>query len=185
MRFMVIACLSLIGVGCASTPDHTPREYLDERTAATITVVADPWIFSRERTNDTRDARDFLNVYALDVNRMGDHQQYFAVEQSLPLVDDMGVELPPPTLQLRTPSGVVSLEPSTVEPRELGIAQPVAESYTPAATWWYFPVDKPTLKTLARSQEVQATLVAGDVQAPYVLWRDGRTEVEALTTALP
>ncbi|MGH8175549.1 MAG: hypothetical protein ACREV5_04730 [Steroidobacter sp.] len=185
MRTVSTALLLLICVACTSTPGTAPREYLDEQTAATITVVADPWIFSRERTNETADQRDFLNVYAIDVNRMGDHKQYFAVLQSLPLVDSQGRELPAPTLQLRTSADVLSLEPTPEEPRKLGLARPVAESYSLTSKWWYFPVDRQTLASVATSGDVQATLVVGETQTPYVLWRDGRAEVEELTSVLP
>jgi hypothetical protein len=185
MRAVDAALLSLMCVACASTPDVKPREYLDEQTAATITVVAEPWIFSRERTNATLDERDYLNIHAIDVNRMGDHRQYFAVLQSLPLVDAAGRETPPPQLQLRAGEEIVTLESARDDSRALGLAQPVAQSYTAASKWWYFPVDKHTLARISRAQDVQASLVAGEVRAPYVLWRDGRAEAAALAAALP
>ena len=69
--------------GCASHVS-TPRAYLDEETAATITIVAEPWIFTGEQVGASLNDRDYLNMFAIDVNRMGDHRQYLAVLQSMP-----------------------------------------------------------------------------------------------------
>jgi hypothetical protein len=185
MRMQIAWLLSLFGVACASTPSVAPRAYLDGETAATITVVADPWIFSRESAAATIDQRDFLNIHAIDVNRMGDHKQYFAVLQSLPLTDAEGRELSPPTLELRTGDEVVSFSPAGEKPRDLGLAQPVARAYSLTSRWWYFPVDKETLAEIATSADMQAALVSDGVRRPYVLWRDGRAEAAAFTSELP
>jgi hypothetical protein len=185
MRVTPLALLALACAGCASAPEQPLREYLDEQTAATIKVVAEPWIFSRERTNERSDERDYLNVYAIDVNRMGDHQQYLAVLQSSPLRDAAGRDTPPPTLQLKAGGEQLSFEPSREDPRELGVAQPVAQSFTYEARWWYYSVDRPTLARIAQAQDVEVALAAGDARAAYVLWRDGSAEAAALSSAIP
>jgi hypothetical protein len=185
MRTRIAWLWALLGVACASTPGVTPRSYLDQQTAATITVAADPWIFSSERANTNPDQRDFLNLYAIDVNRMGDHRQYFAVLQSLPLTDAEGRELPPPALELRTAGEFLALSPSAESPRDLGVGQPVAQAYTLASIWWYYRVDRNALAMLTRSSELQAALVFNGVRAPYVLWRDGSAAAAAFTSALP
>src|SRR5262245_32988080 len=82
MRIAGAIVLALVMAGCATTRPAGPREYLDEQTAATITVVSDPWIFTRERFGAKVDEQDFLNLYGIDVNRQGDHRQYIAVLQS-------------------------------------------------------------------------------------------------------
>ena len=184
MRITGLLSLVLICLGCADAPSVAPRAYLDERTAATITVVAEPWIFAREDANATIDQRDVLNLYAINVNRMGDHRQYFAALQSLPPRDAEGRELSP-TLELRVGGEVVSFSPSAENPHELGVAQPVAKAYTLGSRWWFFPVRKDVLAGIATSADVQAALVFDGVRKPYVLWRDGRAEAEAFMSALP
>ena len=66
MRASALAFLAIACVGCSAAPEKPLREYLDEQTTATITVAAQPWIFSRERTNSRLDQRDYLNVYAIE-----------------------------------------------------------------------------------------------------------------------
>jgi hypothetical protein len=185
MRTSTFALLALTCVGCAGAPEQPLREYLDEQTSATITVVAEPWIFSRERTNERLDERDYLNVYAIDVNRMGDHRQYLAVLQSSPLRDVSGRAAAPPALQLRATGEALTFEPAKDDPRELGISQAIAQSYTYESRWWYYPVDQRTLARIASWRDLQAALVAGDVQAAYILWRDGSAEAAALASAIP
>src|SRR5262245_54633217 len=115
MRTSMTACLVLLLTGCAASGPVGPRQYLDEQTVATITVVSDPWVFSAKRpealpTAEDRttvsatsmtdrpvfgtERRDFLSVYAIDVNRMGDHRQYLAVAQSVPRLDRSGGQAP-------------------------------------------------------------------------------------------
>ena len=81
MRTFILTSTLLLATGCATTPSHAPREYLDEETAATITVVAQPWVFSRQ---DAPAQLDSFKLYAVDVNRMGDHKLYLVVMQYWP-----------------------------------------------------------------------------------------------------
>jgi hypothetical protein len=180
-RFVPFIALLMLGACAAHVV--TPRAYLDEETAATITVVADPWIFTGEQIGAGPDERDYLNVFAIDVNRMGDHRQYLAVLQSAPPPALSGVAAP--TLELQGGGQTVSLQNTVEQPRKLGIAKPLAPSYSVTARWWYFPVSKEILATIARSRDLQATLVAADKRLPYSIWRDGSEEIAELTSVLP
>jgi hypothetical protein len=179
MRLVFSALLASFLFGCASTPATAPREYLDEQTAATITAVKEPWIFTREQ-NVGNEQRDFLHLYAIDVNRMGEHRQYIAALQSS--AADMAVR---PLLELTSGGQTQTLEAVSQSPREIGIAQPIAESYTLTSAWWFFPVDKQTLATLANAGDLRARMIVGNKPIAYVLWRDGRGELSELTAVLP
>ena len=182
MRIVVAIPLCLSLIACTSTPVTAPREYLDEQTAATITVVNEPWIFTRvPGASEDGSQRDYLHLYAIDVNRMVDHRQYFAALQSAPA----GSASTAPILELTNGLQAIKLDSTNEDPRELGIAQPIAEAYTPNAAWWYFPVDKQTLSQLANSRNLEAKLIAQQDQFSYVLWRDGRDELSELTAVLP
>ncbi len=76
-RLGVVAAV-LLATGCA-TPESTSgeREYLDEFTAATITVGSSVLVFARERPELAVHARDYLTLVPVDVNRSGTHVQYF------------------------------------------------------------------------------------------------------------
>jgi len=165
MRVCLLLILAAYLGGCAS-PSVAPREYLDEQTAATITVVAEPWIFTRQ---DAPRQFDFFNLYAIDVNRMGDHKKYLVVVQYWPEAGQRGV----PALELNGPSRQLALQAVNQTARELGVAQPLDETAPDSARYWFYPIDDAALKEFAKARELTATLVAEQVRTPYVVWRDG------------
>lgn len=174
--------IALLMLSACASQGVTPREYLDEETAATITVVSDPWIFTGERMGALLNDRDYLNMFAIDVNRMGDHRQYLAVLQSIPppaLAEGV------PSLELRGSGQTVLLQHAAGTARQLGIAKPLAPSYSGTAKWWYFPVDKQLLGTVMRANDLQAALITTERRLAYVMWRDGSAEISELTAVLP
>lgn len=177
MRNIVLLTL-LVVAGCASTPSVAPREYLDEQTAATITVVADPWIFTRKNAPPQL---DFFNLYAIDVNRMGDHRKYFAVVHYWPGPELSGASAPGLVLN----SGAQELQLTAVSEtaRQLGIAQPLDKSAPSSARTWFYPVEKDRLQAIAQGRQLAATLKTEKMDADYVVWRDGSSELSEFATA--
>lgn len=186
MRNTVVLLLSLLACACATRP-VTPREYLDEQTAATITVVAEPVIFVTESPRNfdgtvRADAnRDYMELYGLDVNRMGDHRQYLAL-MKWQTPQDTGDALP--VLSLQIGGSTLELRATGDDARTLGIAQPVSRGYLKSSRWWYFPADAPTLRRIASAGDLAATLTLNAQSFDYVLFGDGRAQLSALTEAL-
>lgn len=176
MRALIIP-LVLALCACSSAPAPRPREYLDEQTAATIKVVAEPLIFTAE---PGAGVRDFLNVYAIDVNRMGAHRQYLAVLQWWPSAVTADA-----TLVLEGAGQTLSLAASPQSARELGIAQAIDPSAPREAQWRYFPIDKAQLAIVASATITRATLLGAEQRVAYALWRDGRADVADLADDLP
>ena len=178
MRTLAAAALLVLLVGCASTKSTTPRAYLDEQTAATITVVADPWIFTRKNAPPQL---DFFNLYAIDVNRMGDHKKYFVVVHYWP-EGDMATTAP--TLVLNGGSQEIKLQATTEDGRKLGIAQPLDKAAPSSSRNWFYPVDKATLQALAQSRQLGASLITSKTTADYAVWRDGSSELSEFALAV-
>jgi hypothetical protein len=65
--------VAVLMAGCASEQPAGPREYLDERTAATITVAGEPMVFACNRPELGVNARDYVTLTAVDVNTSGRH----------------------------------------------------------------------------------------------------------------
>ena len=176
MRTLFVACIAALIVGCASERVITPRQYLDEQTAATITVVADPWVFNRQGATPQL---DFVNLYAIDVNRMGDHRQYLVVVQYWPAPEwDSTL----PTLEIYAGEERVSLEPSEVSARNLGVVQAFDSSAPRSARRWFYPVDREQLTRIARTNHTSIALLRADVRAAYAMWRDGSAELNEFAT---
>ena len=206
MRSVIIALFLSALAACATQRPVTPHQYLDEETSATVTVVADPWIFSGKRAEramptlmDDRAAaaanaageraefaaerRDLISLYAIDVNRQGDHRQYMAVQQSLAhAASDSAAAAP--SLELRFGGQTLVLQPNTLTPRELGIAKEPVRAHARGSQWSYFPIDKNVLTAIARSHDLQATLVLGGERVAYETWRDGSAELTELSAVL-
>jgi hypothetical protein len=182
MRALVIAVLLPTLLGCATAPSPTPREYLDEQTAATIKVVAAPLVFAQDPSGG---GRDFLNVYAIDVNRMGAHQQYLAVLQWWPEQSVLAADGAKTTLHLETPAQTLSFTAVTQSVRELGIARQIDPTAPREAKWFYFATSKDVLAEVSKAGSMRATLVRDDERVAYELWRDKRAELSAPAEALP
>ena len=184
MRWKTFVLSALIAVSaCAVRNGAAPREYLDETTAATITVVARPWVFVEAPTATSGGARDFLNVYAIDVNRSGEHRQYLAVLQWWPH-DAAENALVPRKLAVKLGDRTVALGSATQESRKLGIAQTLETRAPASSQWLYFPVNKDLLQELAMSQVSGLTLVSREYKTDYTTWKEARAEVAAFTSAL-
>jgi hypothetical protein len=182
---LLLAFVALL-TGCSTAKPLTPREFLDEQTAATITVVAEPMILVGETSSperrDLERAGDYLEIYGIDVNRMGSHRQYFAVLSWFPLSQGAGTA--PTALTLQLGQETLELLPANEEPRTLGISAPLAPSFSKTSVWWYFPTDAATLKKVASSPELRATVATPERHLAYVVFDDGRAELAELTTVL-
>ncbi|HEY5809281.1 MAG TPA: hypothetical protein VIT67_15005 [Povalibacter sp.] len=185
----------LCGFTAFAAAPITPRQYLDEETTATITVVAEPiafvaikpadparWSRDRELQKKKDKNQDIVELYGLDVNRMGSHRQYIAVTKWL--VPKQSVDAQP-ILVLKMGATSLELKEPERDARKLGMAQPLAPAFASTSQWWYFPADVATLKSIAAAPELSATLTLGDIQTPYKLARDGRPQLTALTAVLP
>lgn len=191
MRIASALTLLALLCGCAA-PDTRPREFLDEQTAATITVVAEPVIFVSESSLAARrDAahgefsasgnRDYLELYGIDVNRMGSHRQYFVVQKWLSVKD---ANLPA-LLKLRTAEGTVELHSTGEDLHKLGVSGPIAKEFSKSSQWWYFPTDTATLRRIAAAGNLAASLAVDDQPLAYEIFSDGRAQLGELASALP
>jgi hypothetical protein len=192
MRRVVVACFAALLGACATSQDVGPREFLDEQTAATITIVADPVIFvseaagprglDRERSPFIQNAnRDYLELYGIDVNRMGSHRQYFVVQKWL-TPDDAEAR---PILELQADGSTIELRATPEDPRKLGISAPPAPIFSKSAKWWYFPTDTATLRRIAGASSLDASLVIGEGRMVYEIFTDGRAQLGELAATLP
>lgn len=179
MRNSLIVSIFLTLLGCAMTPAVAPREYLDERTAATITMVAQPWIFNRDHSQPQL---DFVHLYAIDVNRMGEHRKYFAVVKYWPAPEHEGIDAIVPKLEIRLDDRLLELVPTRSDLRELGIGQPLDAGAPRSAQTWLYPVDASALRRAAEADNLSVALITEEARAGYKVWRDGRAELNEFYT---
>lgn len=158
------------------------QEFTDTRTALTIIGAAEPLVVSHEEPSLAVNARDYLSLGAIEVNRLGDYEHYLVVVawstidrgrirgmSSQPVV--------PERLQLRldgrTFKLVAGTEPDPVRDREL-YPTPAA-----ASARRYFRVDAPTLRAMVGAKVLQVRVDRGEEgTAVYTPW--GLRGVKAL-----
>lgn len=174
MRALLLVSIFLTIQACSTAPVVAPREYLDERTAATITMVAHPWIFNREHVSAQL---DFVHLYAIDVNRMGDHRKYLAVVKYWPAPEHERYPDLLPVLVVRLQDEILELSPAEGDLKSHGVGQPLDAAAPKSAKTWLYPVDAEKLKRIASAGELSLALLANDTRADYIVWRDGRAEL--------
>lgn len=177
MRALLITAV-LILTGCASEHVATPREYLDDSTASTITIVANPWVLTR---TGAPPQLDLLHLYAVDVNQTGRHGRYLAVLQYWPAATATHGERA--QLVLNVADAQKRLEPVTDNPGQLGIGQPLDATAPGTAKTWFYQLDEQTLASLSSTSSLSAQLVTATASADYVSWRDGRADLKAFAEA--
>lgn len=73
---LLLGALWFISAATAAATDFTPSEYLDERTGATVTVTREALVFAFERSTLAANARDYVTLTAVEVDRSGQLQVY-------------------------------------------------------------------------------------------------------------
>lgn len=183
------ALLLLLALGgCATQP--TVKSWLDPVSSVTITAQTQPLVLVRASPAPTENERDYAQLTAIEVNRMGDRKLYLvailwttgnlAPDQQAAFDDSFAkidVDLGDRTVALTRHPG---------EAAELGISQPQLPLSIPGSRHLYFPVERGDLRAISQSSRVQ--LVARGVpDAPrrYEEFADGRQSLSDFLSQLP
>ncbi len=109
--------------GCASGQPAGPREYLDERTAATITVAGESMVFAYDRPELGVNARDYVTLTAVDVNNSGQHATHL-VGYAWSTLDKRAVKEGNSRYEIVADDRTLSLQSKPDEFRSIGINEP-------------------------------------------------------------
>jgi len=172
-----LAC-SLLLTACATTAEPAPRQYLDEHTAATVTVAADGLVFARARPEYAVNARDYLTVVPLDVNRGGTHLQYLYCYVWSTIDKPRGTGETPSTFELVADGRQIPLTPVTTPVRSLGFGEvpidPPAHNALPLIS----VTNREVLQFLVRAQALSVVATRDGIAERYDLWADGRAAID-------
>jgi hypothetical protein len=182
LRHIATAMVALALGACASRPPEDARQYLDEVSAATVTVAPGSLVFARERPELAVHARDYITLVPLDVNRSGKHSLYFYVyvwstidKRGLPASDAAKGQI-----ELVADGKQIPLIASTATPRELGLAESPVRAPSDSARLLIAPTDRETLELLSRSTAIHAVEQHGGVGERYELWAGTGDSILAL-----
>ena len=144
---MLLFAAGLALTGCA-VPVPGAKQYQDDATAVTITVASEPLVLAREVSMLAVNARDYVSLYPLEVNRTGQRRYYFFGYSwsTIDRRDGKGAAGPVDAeLTLQADDRTVVLRMSSNEFRAAGVnALPFAPP-VPDAQPLLFPADRATL----------------------------------------
>jgi hypothetical protein len=171
---LLIGCLPLMG-------GKQPEEYLDEETAATVTVVGEPLVFANPRRDLAANARDYVTMAAAAVDRAG-KVSYVLITYIWSTVDPALRQdaLPAPAaLIVQADDRRIEFHLDGHTAHESGIGRPVHAPPASAAVPNVYHTDLATLRFLAEARHLKV-LPPNDSPLPaYELWDDQRTALRA------
>ncbi len=170
----------------ASGADLSPREYLDQETAATVTVVAHPLVFANPRTELAANARDYVTLAAAAVNRSG-KVSVVAVVYFWSTVDPRMRSDPlaaPDRLVLEADDRRVELRRRALTPHDAGIGLPVDPPPGPSVAPEVYGIDLQTLQFLSAARQLTLRLESHGAWLRYGVWDDQRAALAELVARL-
>ncbi len=179
-RATCAALLSVTAVwslaGCATPDEGAPHEYLDESTAATLTVVGEPLVFARERSDLAANARDYVTLAAAGVDR-GGKVQYVIVAYRWSTIDtrlDPDPPKPGAPLVVLADDRRIELTMPVPSPHDIGIDRPIHLPPGPRTDSAVYLTDLSTLRFLAAARHMTVRAGRAETSPTYELWADGR-----------
>lgn len=175
-------------LGCSSAP--TVKSWLDPVSSATITAQNQPLIVARDEQTRSIDERDFAQLTAVEVNRMGERRLYLvavlwsSAQQTRTAREELEQSFA--RVELRMGDRSTTLARHQGDIAELGIGQSPLPLPSAGTQQLFFPIEHADLTALASSNRVQlVALGQADEPQRYVEWQDGRRSLSDFLNQLP
>jgi hypothetical protein len=180
------ALLCLLSLSALASSDPPVREYLDEETGATVTLVTQPLVFAYARTDLAANARDYATVQAAAVNRSG-KVGYVLIAYFWSTVDPRlrRDALPnPQQLLLQADDRLIRLDLSGHTAREAGIGMQVDPPPGSNSPPNVYGIDLDTLGFIAASRRLALVIDTEPSTFTYDLWEDRRPALRSFVQHL-
>jgi hypothetical protein len=164
----LLAC-ALLAQGCASPGSAQPLEYLDERTAATITVAAESLVFALARPELGVNARDYVTLTAVDVNTSGRHARHL-VGYAWSTLDKRALQEDAGSYELVADDRVLPLARMPGGFASIGVAEPPLEPPARAAMPLSAPVTAEQLQFVLDASTRRVVRTRDGVAERFELW---------------
>ena len=171
------AVLLALGPGVALAGAKPPQEYLDEETAATITVVGEPLVFAYAQSNLAANVRDYVTLAAAAVDRNG-KISYVLIAYFWSTLDPRVRRdaLPSPEpLVLQADDRRIELKLRGHSAHEAGIGMPVHAPPGAAVTPNVYGTELATLRFVSEARRLTIVAESDGTPLTYELWEDRRT----------
>ena len=177
----ILAPLFLASTLCAfsgAAAARDPIEYLDEKTAATVTAVHAPLVFARERRDVAANLRDYVTLVGASVNRSG-NISYVLIAYFWSTVDArVGGEAPAvDPIVIAADDRRIELHKSGTRAEEQGIALPIHAPRNHKTDPVVYRTDLATLRFLGASRKLELRTGTDELAPVYELWDDERDDL--------
>jgi hypothetical protein len=173
--------------GCAARPGvfeeeaqqqaAQSNEYLDEQTGSTVSVVEQPLVFARDRSERAANLRDYITLSAATINR-GGKRTYVLVAYVWSTLDP---RFNPVTsagdMVLRADDRRIVLTAAGKTATQLGIGRPVHAPAGQQVVPLVYPADLGLLRFLAAAHGLSAQVGTEGENYDYELWDDKRSSL--------
>jgi hypothetical protein len=177
-----VMIVMLVSACASSSGAQGPNEFLDEKTAATVSVADKPLVFARERPELAAHARDYVTLAAAYVNRSG-VIDYFIFAYFWSTLDPRNGgtgQTPSDELTIAADDRLIHPQLAGHSTQDAGVGTAVR---APPGHGWTLNVYRSDIATLRYMAEARRlTVVAGSGQEPIIfdLWDDQRRSLRAL-----
>jgi hypothetical protein len=179
IRVALILVLTALS-SCATRPRSAPKEIFDEQSGGTLSVVASPMVFARNRSDVAAHARDYATFVAIEVDHSGNYVDYLILYRWSTVDRRMS---PPPDADAGAARLVADGRPIDLVPLER-----VPVSLEPPRTFHVpnhgdvvaraYRVEPAVLNFIATSREITLRMPQEPLNMPFLLWDDGRGALE-------
>ena len=188
MKYLAALVLLMLG-GCV-TPPSSVQSWLDPVSMATITAQTEPMVLTRLENRRTANGRDYAQLAAIEVNRMGARKLYLVAvlwsNAQLTSKQWQNFENTFEQIEIRFDDRPVTLARLPDDVAALGIGQSPLPLPIPGSRHIYYPIDRPELRAMAASTRIELTALGrADAPQPFEERVDGRRSLGDFLSQLP
>jgi hypothetical protein len=168
--------LAILVLGGCAEREVWPEERLDPGTAVNLTIMAEPWVYSRDVPMLAANARDYVSVGVVETNRAGNRAYWLGIiawstidRSVLPGPAATGL---PAKVRLLWPTANLELLPDKKGRAAPGLTEPVFvdKDMKFSETWYLLTMDQ--LVQLGKDSPISVSLIDETGQpTTYVPWR--------------
>ena len=173
---LIVLCL----ISCGTLPASPAPEMIDEKTGNTVTVVARPIVFARDRTDVAAHARDYATLVAVEIDWSGNFKDFLLLYRWSTVDKRMSAPPGPNSGDLKLLSDGRVIDLKALDSAPVGI-QAGNDMHLPrhgAALVHAYPVDHDLLRFIAASRTLKLQLPQESLDTPFSLWEDGRAALD-------
>jgi hypothetical protein len=187
MKYLAPFVLFMLA-GCVTQP--SVKSWLDPVSMATITAQTDPMVLARRENRRTANGRDYAQLTAIEVNRMGARKLYLVAvlwsNAQLTGKQWQNFEDAFQKIDVRLDEQTMTLTRLPDDTAALGIGQTPLPLPIPGTRQVYYPIDRPELRAFVASNSIEITALGrAEWQIPFEEREDGRRSLNDFLSQLP